>query len=131
MKNIKNLLSIATTYKKPIGVFFALLVVIFTYKYFAIPPTSTIQDEKIVEVEIVKNSTIKEMANFIGTIRSRQQTALTAKTNGILAITSTPGQLIKKGELIAKIDNEEIERNFPKMVCSIVSLLKENNRLGT
>jgi len=72
----------------------------------------TPQEEKIVEVEIVKNATIKQMANFIGTIRSRQQTALTAKTNGILTIISKPGQLVKKGDLIAKIENEDIERSY-------------------
>lgn len=99
-------------YKKPIGVFFALIVVIFTYKWFSTSPASTIQDEKIVEVEIVKSATIKEMANFIGTIRSHQQTALTAKTNGTLTIISKPGQLVKKGDPIAKIDNEDIERNY-------------------
>lgn len=112
LKNIKNLLNIGLTYKKSIGLFFLLMSVIVIYKYFVTSSTSIPQDEKIVEVEIVKSATIKEMANFIGTIRARQQTALTAKTNGILTIISNPGQLLKKGDPIAKIDNEDIERNY-------------------
>ena len=112
LKYIKNLLDIALNYKKPIGVFCALILVILIYKYFTTSVRPTTQEEKIVEVQLVKSETIKETANFIGTIRSRQQTALTAKTNGILTIIAKPGQLIKKGDLIAKIDNQDIERNY-------------------
>ncbi len=112
LKNIKNPLNAALKYKKPIGVLFTIIIVILIYKNFVMSATPTPQEEKIVEVEIVKNATIKQTANFIGTIRSRQQTALTAKTNGILTIISKPGQLVKKGDLIAKIENEDIERSY-------------------
>jgi membrane fusion protein (multidrug efflux system) len=112
LKNIKSSLNTALKYKKSMGVFSTLIIAILIYKYFVLPLPPTSQEEKIVEIEIVKNATIKQTANFIGTIRSRQQTALRAKTNGILTIISTPGQQVKKGDLIARIENEDIERSY-------------------
>ena len=112
LKTIKNSLNTALKYKKSIGVFLTLIIIILIYKYFVMASAPSPHEEKIVEVEIVKNATIRQMANFIGTIRSRQQTALTAKTNGILTIIPAPGQMVKKGDLIAKIENEDIERSY-------------------
>jgi membrane fusion protein (multidrug efflux system) len=112
LKNLKNSLNTALTYKKSISIFCTLIIVMLIYKCFVTPSAPTSQEEKIVEFEIVKNATIKQTANFIGTIRARQQTALTAKTNGILMIISPSGQVVKKGDLIAKIENEDIERSY-------------------
>ncbi len=110
--DIKKILKHIRIYKKTISVLLIFILSTCIYKYFTISPPSNIQDEKNVEVEVVKSTTIKEMANFIGTIRSRQQTALKAKANGTLKIIAKPGELVKKGDLIAQIDNEDIERNY-------------------
>ena len=112
LKNIKNLLQIIINYKKSLVVFFALMTVILIYKYFDTSPIPIPEEDKIVVVEVVKKSDIKEIVNFIGTIRSRQQTGLRAKTNGILTIIAKPGQLVTKGDLIAKIQNQDIENNY-------------------
>ncbi len=70
------------------------------------------QDVKIVEVETVQLKNISQTSQFIGTVRSQQETSLVAKTGGILDVLASSGQRVKKGELIAKIINTDIEQNY-------------------
>lgn len=95
---------------------FIVLVILITICYIlynamrslAPPP----QDAKVVEVEMIQLRSIQQMARFIGTIRSEQATTLVAKSKGILDRFVSSGQHVKKGDLIAQIDNKDIERNF-------------------
>lgn len=112
IRNAKNKFSVLVKYKKFIFISIITGIFFFSYKYFMRPIPQISQEEKIVEVEIVHYGIIRQTADFIGTIRSGLQTTLTAQTKGILDINSKPGEILKKGWLIAKIGNENIERNY-------------------
>lgn len=73
-----------------------------------LPPT----DVKIVEVEPVQRQDLEQTARFIGTIRSQQATTLVAKSSGLLQRVAHAGQTLKKGDLIAHIENKDIERSY-------------------
>ncbi len=110
----KRLKKLRLKYKKTsIFIVLVILISISYILYHAIrsnimPP----QNAKVVEVEIAKLQTIQQTARFIGTLRSEQSTTLVAKSKGILDRFVNSGQHVKKGELIAQIDNKDIERNF-------------------
>ena len=55
---------------------------------------------------------INQTVELIGTIKSRQQSLLTAVVNGTLNVIATPGQAVTKGALIAEIENNDIKNNF-------------------
>ncbi len=69
-------------------------------------------DIKVVEVQTVALDTIVSTARFIGTIRAQHSTTLIAKEAGILDSLLPAGQQVKKGTLIAKIDNPSIEKAY-------------------
>lgn len=98
-------------HKRKIMLLFFLLVSFAIYKYF-FQATNSYGEEKTVEIISVKKSRIRQTADFIGTIKSSQQTTLVAKTKGILNIQAKPGQFMQKGGLIAKIDNKDVEHNY-------------------
>lgn len=80
------------------------------YRMFhsSLPP----QDIKVVEVEHAQLKNIQQTADFIGTIKSEQATVLMAKSGGILNRFVNAGQQVKKGQIIAKIENENIDQNY-------------------
>ncbi len=83
------------------------------------------EDEKkptVVRAEKVQTGSIQETADFIGFIKAEYQTTLTAKAQGTLRIFKTPGESLKKGTLIAKIENQDVENNY--------RLLKETESLA-
>jgi membrane fusion protein (multidrug efflux system) len=67
---------------------------------------------KIVEVAIVKPTTIEKTIQLIGTIRPKHATVLVAKGSGMLDTLLSSGQTVKKGDLIAKIINPDIEKSY-------------------
>lgn len=98
---------------KKTSIFMLLIILIIGYIVYrthfnGMPPQGT----KVVEAEVVKLRSIQQTARFIGTIRSEQATTLIAKSRGILDRFVNAGQHIKKSELIAKIENKDIERNY-------------------
>lgn len=103
------------TQHKKTTLIIALLLVIITgyalYKKWHGAPTPP-EDIKVVEIEKVKLKDIQETTAFIGTIKSEQSTMLIAKSRGILDGLISSGRRVKKGELIAKIDNKDVERNY-------------------
>ena len=74
-------------------------------------------DTKVVEVQTVALNTIASTARFIGTIRAQHSTTLIAKEVGILDSLLPAGQRVKKGTLIAKIDNPSIEKAYELSVA--------------
>jgi membrane fusion protein (multidrug efflux system) len=109
----KRLKSLYINYKKThIIIAVIILMTIFYGLYKAIHTSTPPQNLKVVEVQIAQLRPIQQTARFIGTIRSEQATTLVAKSNGILDRFVTSGQHVKKGDLIAKIDNNDIERNY-------------------
>ncbi|CAM2748723.1 efflux protein [Legionella steigerwaltii] len=81
---------------------------IFYYHAKIAPPPAT----KIVEVVTVTPSTIEKTIKLIGTIRPKHATILVAKGSGMLDTLMSSGQTVKKGDLIAKITNPDIERSY-------------------
>lgn len=70
------------------------------------------QDIKVVEIEKASLQNIQQTTQFIGTIKSEQATTLVTKSRGILDRFVNSGQHVKKGDLVAKIENKDIERNY-------------------
>jgi len=94
----------------------------FLYKHYVAVPAEKERKTTVVKAEKVQTSAIQERANFIGFIKAERQTTLNAKAPGTLRIFTTPGQSLKKGTLIAKIDNQDVENNY--------KLLKETESLA-
>jgi membrane fusion protein (multidrug efflux system) len=66
---------------------------------------------KLVDAKILKPETIEQTITLIGTIRPKHSTILVSKRSGLLDIMMFSGQSVKKGDLIAKIANPDIEKN--------------------
>ena len=105
MKYTKNIKILSRSRKIGIGVIL-ILIFLIVYKlsilsHHHIPEHST----KIVEVQKLVLQDIQQKVEFIGTVRSKQQANLMAKARGVLDWVVSPIQEVKKGELIAKIEN--------------------------
>src|SRR5436189_6021947 len=99
--------------KKKIIFIILITVLIASYGlYHMFHSSSPPQDVKVVEVENVKLKNIQQTADFIGTLKSERATVLMAKSGGILNRFVTAGQHVKKGDLIAKIENENVDQNY-------------------
>ncbi|MBR1735062.1 MAG: hypothetical protein IJ730_06435 [Alphaproteobacteria bacterium] len=77
---------------------------------------------KVVETEIVKKSQFKHQINLLGTIRPKNYCVLTAKTGGTIDTLIPAGSEIKKGNIIAKIENADVEKTY-----DLPSFLKKIN----
>lgn len=90
-----------------------ILCIFLAYKLFYAKTDNMPKEEiKTVEVEKVQLKDIRQTTRFIGTIKSQKFTMLVAKSNGILERSVDSGQTVKKDDLIAKVLNEDIERNY-------------------
>ena len=67
---------------------------------------------KWVETQQVQQKDIQQTVRLIGTIHPKHATVLIAKGRGTLDAFITTGQTIKKGTLIAKIANPDLEKNL-------------------
>jgi membrane fusion protein, multidrug efflux system len=99
----------------------ALLIILSTFFLFgrSKPPLAT--PPKIVEIIVVKPTAIEKTIQLIGTIRPKHATVLVAKGSGTLDTLLSSGQMVNKGDLIAKISNPDIEKSH--------QLSKETERL--
>ncbi|STX27833.1 efflux protein [Legionella beliardensis] len=92
------------------------LLIAFTlalYFLFFKKSSNIIADKpKLVEIESLKTADIEETIHLLGTIHPKHVTVLVAKNNGTLDALLPTGQKVHKGELIAKIDNPDIENNL-------------------
>jgi membrane fusion protein, multidrug efflux system len=66
---------------------------------------------KRVEVEHLNIRTLQHTTTFIGTIRAKQATLLESRSKGIIKQFVQSGQHVKKGALIAQIENKAVEKN--------------------
>ncbi len=73
---------------------------------------------KQVEAEIVTPGPIQKTVRLIGTIRPKHHTVLLAKSAGLLDILLLSGEKVKKGDLIAKIINPDIEKNHELSIAT-------------
>jgi membrane fusion protein, multidrug efflux system len=70
------------------------------------------KEPKVVEVVKVDLKNITQSVRLIGTIRAKKSTELTAKVTGTLDYIAHAGQKISKGEIIAKLENADLERAY-------------------
>ena len=86
---------------------------IASYKYFfsskvkVLPPVL-----KVVEVTLVKEQPFQKTVRLLGTVQPKHTASLVAKGDGRLDVIIASGQTVKKGTLIAAIDNIDIETNL-------------------
>jgi membrane fusion protein (multidrug efflux system) len=67
---------------------------------------------KIIETEIVKRSSITDEIGLIGTIKPKNYCVLIAKAAGTIDTLVQAGTIMKKGDIIAKIENPDIEKTY-------------------
>ncbi|QMT61300.1 efflux RND transporter periplasmic adaptor subunit [Legionella sp. PC997] len=119
---VANIWGILVSKLKIIGLSSILLIALGVYLklyyHTAKAPASSL---KIVETVTVSPSTIEKKIKLIGIIRPKHAAVLIAKGSGVLDILMNSGQIVQKGDLIAKITNPDIERSY--------QLSKETERL--
>lgn len=94
--------------------FYLVLLPLVVILFFCFHKTKTnaAVDPKLVDSFTVKQQSLQQTVNFIGTIKSGQATVLFAKSKGILAHSIQAGTKVKKGTLIARIINLDVTRGY-------------------
>lgn len=92
-------------------------------KLFHVKSVSESTPNKLVEVELIKKQRLQQTIHLLGTIHPKHTTVLIAKEAGMLDSLIPTGQKVKKGTLIAKIDNPDLEKNL-LLSLSAVELAK-------
>ncbi|MCW8471041.1 efflux RND transporter periplasmic adaptor subunit [Fluoribacter gormanii] len=82
------------------------------YAFYYQETKSSTPSPKIVEIATIMPSAIEKKITLIGTIRPKHATVLIAKSSGMLDTFMSSGQIVQKGDLIAKIINPDIERSY-------------------
>lgn len=92
-----------------------LVIIGLGYRFFMIYMTakySKMMPAKIVEIEKISLGNIQQTSKFIGKITSKNSTRLVSKKTGIVAELVKSGSIINKGDLIARIEDLDIEKNY-------------------
>ncbi|WP_052045920.1 efflux RND transporter periplasmic adaptor subunit [Candidatus Paracaedibacter symbiosus] len=120
-----------TRHSRPVIVSAALLfVILIGYKIVASFTVSILPIEtKVVEVETAALHNIAVTARFIGTVRAHHSTTLIAKATGTLDSLLNAGQWVKKGTLIARVDNADIEKSYELSVAAENIAQDQYNRI--
>ena len=90
------------------GLLLILLLGIKILSFLKSTPLPT--DKKVVEVQTANRGTISLTHRLIGTIRAQHSTTLISKERGSFIPLYPAGTAVKKGTLIAKIENPDIEK---------------------
>ncbi|MFM8454051.1 MAG: efflux RND transporter periplasmic adaptor subunit [Gammaproteobacteria bacterium] len=98
--------------KRNLIILLGVILSIIVYKLWFTAKKTKENSLKLVEIELVKKQNISKTVDLIGTVQAIQQTALRAKAEGVLEPLSQAGQSLKKGDLIAKIQNQELEKQY-------------------
>lgn len=75
-------------------------------------PAGQSMPAKVVEAVTIVPSNIQQTARLLGTIRPKHATILITKTSGTLDFLVLAGESVKKGTIIAKIENADLEANY-------------------
>jgi membrane fusion protein (multidrug efflux system) len=70
------------------------------------------KEVKVVEVEKIVFKNITQSVHLIGTVQAKRSTILIAKATGTLDYIAYAGKKISKGEVIAKLENIDLERTY-------------------
>lgn len=94
-----------------------------------LPSISYPEDTKLVETYIAKKQSFSSQVNLIGTITSNQETIFTAKFDSTLKKIYFPdGAVVRKGELIAEMDNEDTLNTYQLAEQSEIIAKDQYNR---
>lgn len=88
------------------------LALMVSFYLFHRPASIPEKSLKVVETTRVKPTSLKKTIKLIGTIHPKHATLLTAKAPGLFEANCSSGQSVKKGDLIARIINPEVEKNY-------------------
>ncbi len=100
------------SWKKVLIGLFALVIIIWLICHFISRSSTTPENpNKMVEVELIKTQNIQQRISLLGVIHPKHTTILIAKGSGTLDALVTTGQRVKKGTLLATIDNVDIQKN--------------------
>lgn len=133
MKKLRAFLSRkkASTFKKIPGFFLAGFVVLAligaSYHFWHRPPP--IPPNKVVEVAPVKKQLLQQTVTLMGVIHPKHSTVLVAKANGLLDVIVPTGEKVTKGQLIAKMDNLELQNNLQLSEAEEILNQKQLDRL--
>ena len=90
----------------------AVTLLFFVIKAWCFSKNTPSNPTKIVETEQLKLQNIQQSVRLLGTIHPKHTTVLIAKGSGTLDALVSTGEKVKKGTLIAKIDNADLEKNL-------------------
>ncbi len=107
-----RIIKIAKKNKKIIALVSLFLLAFFIYHYFFKANIAPPQDIKVVEIEIATLKDISQTTRLIGTIKAKHSSLLIAQDAGVFSIVAQAGARLNKNDLIAKIENNEIEKNY-------------------
>ncbi|STX50345.1 efflux protein [Legionella busanensis] len=121
-----------TLNKKKWLIFFILLItitiVISIYSYKK-KVTRGLDQPKLVEVNLLGKAEIEETVHLLGTINPKHVTLLIAKNHGTLDTLIPTGHKVRKGDLIAQINNPDIENNLELTQGSVTIAKNQYERL--
>ena len=79
-------------------------------KHDAANPAASALSTANVKVEAAKFGAHTATEEVVGTVRSKQRAVVEAKVSGrVLEYTATPGAMVKAGDLLARLENQEIQ----------------------
>ena len=93
-----------------VSIFLIILITIICALYVHNKNTN-LQDTKVVETTPAILNSIQQSIRLIGTIKAKKSTIFTAKVIGTLEKAIDAGQHVNKGELIAKLENADLEHS--------------------
>jgi membrane fusion protein (multidrug efflux system) len=106
-------------WKNNVIVFIIILALLITGKYLFFKKVEPIPNSnKLVEVETITKQPFQQTIRLLGTIHPKHTAVMIAKGSGMLDALIPTGQKIKKGTLIAKIDNPDIKNNLQLSVSA-------------
>lgn len=88
------------------------LICISRFYFHSASENATLNPNKMVEVETVKRQSFQQSIRLLGVIHSKHTSVLVSKGTGMLDEVIPTGQKVKKGTLIAKIVNHDVEKNL-------------------
>lgn len=91
-----------------ISLFQFLLLIVPSFYVFPAPKDTP----KVVEVQTASKENIEKTTTLIGRIQAKKSVLLVAKNIGILSKCTPSGQPLKKGDVIAHLDNESALKSF-------------------
>ena len=108
----KNIVNIINMYRTQLAIAAILVVAVVAYYMFSGTQQAPQMDVKVVEVTKAHKGDIFASTSLIGEIRPRREAMFVAKESGVLDIIIDAGKTAKTGDLIAKIVNEEAEKQY-------------------